>query len=140
MKEQQRKADKYLRQVRDMDSEINEIILKIDYLRYKASGATAIRYDKDHVQTSPEDMLCEAVTEAVELENYLAQRHKQLLEMRERAETIISTWNDNNGVFIDSYYLSRRSMIDTAKYIGCTQRNVYLIKLKALERFAQYIV
>lgn len=138
MTENQRKADKYLQQVRNADREINEMILKIDYLRYKASGAGAIRYDKDRIMTSPEDMMCEAVTEAVALERELSSRHKELLRMREQTELIISTWNDNNGAFIDSYYLGRRSMVDTARYLGCSDRNCYFIKLKALEEFARY--
>ena len=138
MTENQRKADRYLQQVRNADREVNEMILKIDYLRYKASGAGAIRYDKDRIMTSPEDMMCEAVTEAVALERQLASRHKELLKMREQTELIISTWNDNNGAFIDSYYLDRRSMVDTAKFLGCSDRNCYFIKLKALEEFSKY--
>ena len=139
MTENQRKADKYLQQIRNADKEINETILKISYLRYKASGATAIRYDKDRVQTSPQDMMCEAVTEAVALERELSERHRELVMMRQHVELVISTWNDKSGAFIDSYYLSRRSMIDTAKHLGCSDRNAYFIKLKALEEFSKHL-
>lgn len=139
MTQNQRKADRYLQQIRNADKEINEMILQIDYLRYKASGAGAIRYDKDRVMTSPEDMMCEAVTEAVALERQLSSRHKELLKMREHAENVISIWNNNKGAFIDSYYLSHRSMIDTARYLGCSDRNTYFIKLKALEAFAKHL-
>ena len=49
MTEAQNKANAYLSEIRNADKEINEMILKIDYLRYKASGAGAIRYDKDRI-------------------------------------------------------------------------------------------
>jgi len=139
MTDNQRKADRYLQQIRNASKEINNMILQIDFLRYKASGAGAIRYDKDRVMTSPEDMVCEAITEAVALERKLSDRHKELLQMRQNTEQIIALWNNNNSAFIDSYYLTRRSMIDTARYIGCSDRNTYLIKLKALEEFAKHL-
>ena len=139
MTKNQSRADSYLMQIRNMDKEIREEVLKIDYLLYKASGAGAIRYDKDHVQTSPDDMMCEAVTEAVTRERRLTIRHKKLMEMREHTENIIKLWDDNSARFIDIYYLSRKSMTDVAEQIGCSARNVYLIKMKALEKFSKYI-
>ena len=42
---------------------------KIEQLRVSAEGVGAIRYDKDRVQTSPEDHMSEAVAQMVELEN-----------------------------------------------------------------------
>lgn len=139
MTNNQTKAHKYLSQIRNADREINDLILQIDYLRYKASGAGAIRYDKDRVQTSPEDMLCDAITEAVVLEKKLSARHQELITMRNNTEQIISLWNNNAAKFIDIYYLLRGSMMDAAKQIGCTSRNIYFIKLKALEAFGKHL-
>ena len=139
MTEAQRNAEKYLLKIRNSSSEIQEMILKIEYLRYKASGTGAIRYDKDHVQTSPEDMVCEAISEAISIENKLYHFHNKIVEMREHTQGIISLWNDNNAKFIDVYYLSRGSMTDVASRIGCSSRNAYFIKLKALNEFSKYI-
>ena len=139
MTEGQNKADKYLLEIRNAEKEINEMIIKIEYLRYKASGATAIRYDKDHVQTSPGDMVCEAIVEAVAIENRLYHKHKRLVDMRERTNEIIQLWGDNCSKLIETYYLSHGSMVDAAKIIGCSDRSAYRIKLKALERFAKHI-
>lgn len=135
----QQKADRYLLQIRNADRELNDILLKIDYLRYKASGAGAIRYDKDRVQTSPEDMMCEAISEAVYLEGKLSDRHKQLKAMREHTEKIVALWNNNSSRFIEIYYLNHGSMTEVADRIGCTSRSAYNIKFKALEEFAQYL-
>lgn len=139
MTDNQQKADKYLMRIRNASKELTELIFQIDYLRYKASGAGAIRYDKDHVQTSPEDMMCEAISEAVYLEGKLSNRHKQLQAMKEHAEKTIALWNDNNARFIEIYYLNHGSMIEAADRIGCTSRNIYNIKFRALEEFAKHI-
>ena len=139
MNDNQMRADEYLTQIRNASKELSEIILQIEYLRYKASGATGIRYDKDHVQTSPQDMMCEAVTEAVALENKLSNRHKELMEMKDNTVQIISLWNNNSARMIDIYYLNHGSMNDVAEQIGCSSRNAYFIKLKALEEFSKHL-
>ena len=139
MNDKQRKAEHYLTQIRNMDREISEMILKIDYLRYKASGTGAIRYDKDHVQTSPEDMVCDAITEAVDLERKLSDRNKELMRMRFNTEKIIELWGDNQAKFISTYYLNRGSMMDVARICRCSSRNAYFIKLKALEEFSKHL-
>lgn len=140
MTEGQRKADKYLMQIRNADREITDIILRIDYLRYKASGTGAIRYDKDNVQTSPEDMVCDALTEAVDLESRLSERNKELIRMRFNTETIIALWNDNKAKFISTYYLKRGSMMDAARVCKCSPRHIYRVKLEALTAFSTYCI
>lgn len=135
----QRRAEKYLLDVRNMDKEIDNLICKIDYLRYKASGAGAIRYDKDRVQTSPSDMMCEALSEAVFIEGKLSNRYKQLQSMKEHAEKTIALWNDNNARFIEIYYLNHGSMTEVANRIGCTSRSAYNIKFRALEKFSKHL-
>lgn len=133
------KANRYLSQIRDASKELTELILRIDYLRYRASGAGAIRYDKDHVQTSPEDMMCQSISEAVDLEQQLSARSKQLKAMREHTEQVISLWSDNNARFIDIYYLNHGSMTEAADRIGCTSRSAYNIKSRALEEFSKHL-
>ena len=140
MTEAQNKANSYLMEIRNAEKEINEMILRIDYLRYKASGATAIRYDKDHVQTSPEDTVCAAIAEAVTLENKLFGRNKQTKEALERTQEILSILGDKYATAIETYYLNHGSMLDVARNCKCSDRNAYRVKLEALERFSQYIV
>ena len=139
MTEAQQNAEKYLLKIRNANSYMQEMIHKIEDLRYEASGAGAIRYDKDRVQTSSEDMVCEAIAEAITIENRLYHYHNKLLEMREHTHNVISLWNDNNARMIDIYYLNHGSMGDVAEHLGCSNRNVYFIKLKALDEFSKYI-
>ena len=133
----QGRANNYLMQIKNADKEITEMILKISYLRYKASGAGAIRYDKDRVQTSPQDMMCETITEAVYLEKRMTTRHRELMNARRHTEDIIQFWDDNQARFIEIYYLNNGDMTDVARQINCSDRTAYRIKSDALERFAK---
>ena len=140
MTDNQIRANDYLMRIRNADKEMRIIYEKILYLRYKASGMGAIRYDKDHVQTSPEDMVCASIAEAVTLENKLFGRNRQTKEAYERTQEIISLWGDKYATALETYYLNRGSMVDVARNCKCSDRNAYRVKLEALERFAQYIV
>ena len=140
MTENQKRADNYLMRIRNSDKEMKIIFEKILYLRYKASGMGAIRYDKDHVQTSPEDMVCAAIAEAVTLENKLFGRNKQTREALERTHEILALWDDKYATAIETYYLNHGSMVDVARNCKCSDRNAYRVKLDALEKFSQYIV
>ena len=140
MTDNQQKANKYLMRIRNADKDMRIMYEQILYLRYKASGMGAIRYDKDHVQTSPEDMVCAAIAEAVTLENKLFGRNKQTKEALERTQEILSIWGDKYATAIETYYLNHGSMLDVARNCKCSDRNAYRVKLEALERFSQYIV
>lgn len=136
----QQKADSYLMKIRNADKEMKQIFEQIQFLRYKASGMGAIRYDKDHVQTSPEDMVCECIAQAVQLENKLFARNRKLHDSLTRTQEILRLWNDNNNArLITIYYLNHGSMGDVAEQIGCSSRNAYFIKLKALEEFSKHL-
>lgn len=136
----QQKADHYLMQIRNADKEMRQIFEQIQFLRYKASGMGAIRYDKDHVQTSPEDMVCECIAQAVQLENILFAWNRKLHDSLTHTNEILQLWNDNNNArLITIYYLNHGSMGDVAEQIGCSSRNAYFIKLKALEEFSKHL-
>lgn len=136
----QQKADHYLMQIRNADKEMRQIFEQIQFLRYKASGMGAIRYDKDHVQTSPEDMVCECIAQAVQLENKLFARNRKFHDSLTRTNEILQLWSDNNNArLITIYYLNHGSMGDVAEQIGCSSRNAYFIKLKALEEFSKHL-
>ena len=134
-----KKADRFLTQIRNTDKELTDILNQINYLRYKASGATGIRYDKDYVQTSPSDMVCEALAEAVDLERKLSDRNRELLQMRQQAEDITQLLSDNERYLIRYYYLDRISMTETADRLHMSSRNAYRVKASALIEFSKHL-
>ena len=76
-------AKEYLLQAQRLRKSMESLQDQIDELRTQAEGVKAIEYDRDRVQTSPRDVLSEAVTEIVELEEQYGRRiveyHKKYL-------------------------------------------------------------
>ena len=144
MTEGQRIADKFLKVIKDEDKTIRDMINKLDYLKYKAAGGGAIRYDKDHVQTTPEDILSSSMAEAVDLERKIRQKKYEITERRIKASKIIHSWEDTEGLIMGFilivYYMENGTMQDAAKIIGRSERHAYRMKLDALERFGKDIV
>lgn len=65
-------AKKYLEQIQLLDIKINQDCERLERMRAAASGVSAMRYDKDIVQTSPAgDRLCLDVVRIVELDEQI---------------------------------------------------------------------
>lgn len=64
-------AKEFLFEIRNKKRLLEATIRKAEELRTLAEGVGAIRYDKDRVQTSPQDHMSEAVTELVAKEDEL---------------------------------------------------------------------
>ena len=140
MTEGQRMADGFLRLIKDEDKTIRDMRLKVEYLKYKAEGCGAIRYDKDIVQTSPEDILSSSMAEAVDLEQRIQDYKKMIINKRIRANKIMHSWEDTEGLLLAYvlivYYMENGSMRDVARKLDRSERQAYRMKLDALERFA----
>ena len=87
-------AKKYLRQIRDGESTIIKLKEHCDALRYSL-GASAIRYDKDKVQATPRDAMCETMAELLDLEDRMAELQARIRVRRCEAECIISLMSDD---------------------------------------------
>ena len=76
MTDNQARASSYLSSIRNIEKRLNNKRLELDALRYKASGAGAIRYDKDRVQTTPEDFLVKAMNDIIRIEKQIEKEEK----------------------------------------------------------------
>lgn len=144
MTEGQRRADDFLKVIKNASGTLRDMAMKVEYLKYKAAGGGSIRYDKDHVQTTPEDLLSKAMAEAVDLERKILDRKNEITEMRIKANRILYSWDDTEGLMLAyvliAYYLDNRSMQETALKIDRSERQTYRMKLDALERFSKEFV
>lgn len=134
--ENQAKADKYLYRIRNRETEIRGKRLELEALRYKASGAGAIRYDKDRVQTSPQDYMTMAINDAIELEKQIKEDESAIEGLKGEAYAIVKQMENRDGrALIEWYYLNGLSMSETAEFMKMSERNAYYIQEKALEEF-----
>lgn len=125
-----------LENIRDFEKEINQKRMELDALRYKASGAGAVRYDKDPVQTSPEDYMAMAILDIVELEKQIKEAEIKIERTKGEAYAVVRKMDkpDHRAV-IEWYYLNGLSMIDTANKLNLSERAAYYLREDALEEF-----
>ena len=139
MTEGQKKADNFLKAIKNEDQTIRDMITKIEYLKYRAAGGGAIRYDKDHVQTTPEDILSSSMAEAVDLERKIREKKYEIGARRIKANKILYSWEDTEGLMLAYvliiYYMENGTMRDVATRLDRSERQAYRMKLDALERF-----
>lgn len=134
--ENQAKADRYLYRIRNRETEIRGKLLELEALRYKASGAGAIRYDKDRVQTSPQDYMTMAINDAIELEKQIKEDEAAIEGLKGEAYAIVKQMETRDcRALIEWYYLNGASMSETAEFMKMSERNAYYIQEKALEEF-----
>lgn len=113
---------------------------ELEALRYKAGGASAIRYDKEQVQTSPQDYLTMAVIDAIELERQIEEDEASIEDMKGRVYSIVRQMEtEEHRTFIIWYYLNGLSMIETAGRMNMSERNTYYVQEKSLEEFGVFL-
>lgn len=138
MTENQNKAEAYLKQIRDVERTIKNKRDELDALRYKASGATAIRYDKDKVQTSPQDYLTMAIMDIIEIEKQLEEDAVSIEEMKGSAYAIVRQMQSaDQRALIEWFYLNGISMTETADRMNMSERTAYYLRNDALEGFGK---
>ena len=132
------KAEVYLRKIRDNDRALKSKRDELDALRYKASGAGAIRYDKDHVQSSPKDFLSMAMDDIIKIEKQIEEKEAILEELKGKAYTIVRQIpQTDHRIIIEWYYLNGLSMIATADKMSIAERTAYYLRDDALDSFGK---
>lgn len=130
---------KELELIHDAEKKINLLKLELEALRYKASGAGGIRYDKDRVQTSQNDYMTMAIADAIELDKHIKDMETEIEEKKGEAYAIVRQMNNpDQRAVIEWYYLNGLSMIDTANKLNISERSAYYLKEDALTEFTKH--
>ncbi len=138
MTDNQMRAESYLKCIRDVERNLKVKRNELDALRYKASGAGAIRYDKDKVQTSPSDYMAMAIADVIELEKQIEEDETSIEEMKGKAYTVVRRIEQpEHRTMIEWFYLNGISMAETALRMSMSERTAYYLKDDALESFGK---
>lgn len=122
--------------LKDAEKRIFAKKLELEALRYKASGAGAIRYDKDSVQTSPQDYLTLAIADIVELEKQIAEDEIALEDLKGKTYSVIrKIENPEYRALLEWYYLNDRPILEIANKLNVSERTAYYLRDDALEAF-----
>lgn len=136
----QNAAQEYLKRIREVEISINNKELELEALRYKASGAGAIRYDKDKVQASPQDYMTMAIADIIELEQQIEEDKASVEELKGSAYSLVRKIDKpEQRAFIEWYYLNGVSMEQCIQNLYMSERSVYYLKDDALEEFGKLL-
>lgn len=131
-------AKEYLRQLNMMRRQIISIRAKMEELYYAASGVGAIRYDKERVQTSPEDNLLVTMAELDELEGIYKGKVVQYHKAVQRIMEEINGLEDPVHVqILTARYCDGMSFEKIACEFAFSYRHVLRLHGHALQEFAK---
>jgi len=134
-----RSVKRYLYAVRDELGEIEELQTRINDMR-TALLPSAIRYDRDKVQTSPADTVTDRMAAIAEYSNLLEQKINKLYRRRAAAQQLIDKLPDSlERQVLSMYFLSnsRPTMETVAEKVGYTVRQTYRVYASALEHLRE---
>lgn len=132
----QTKAQDYLMRIRNIEKSIKSKCDELEALRYKASGAGAIRYDKDIVQTSPGDYMTMVMSDILEIEKQIEEDAASIEDMKGSAYAIVRRIESaDQRTLIEWFYLNGISMAETADRMNMSERTAYYLRDDSLESF-----
>ena len=136
-------AKQYLGQIRYLNRQIEKLIGELEYLRQKMSQVSAIRYDKDTVQSSPElDPMGETYVQIEAKEKELADKLSRLVGVRlDIVSRIIALQDPRHVDVLYARYVGDSSYPDTwdqiSEELGYDRRHAIRLHGLALEAFRE---
>lgn len=126
----------YLQRPRKLELSIMRLSLQHDELQACLLPA-AIRYDKDVVQTSPEDKLSEVAAAVLDLEKKIQRLRSQKARLLLEINAVIDKLDDKDAVILTAYYVKRMTMSDVADIIDKSLQHTYRLRKKAVQHLSE---
>jgi len=127
-----------LEKIRESEKVIYQKRMELEALRYKATAANSVQYDKDKVKSTPDDYLTLAITDIIEIEKQIKEDDAEIEYNKGQAYALVKKMeNPEHRTFIEWYYLNGLSMTETAARMNISERSVYYLRDDALASFAE---
>lgn len=129
-------AERYFQKLKELEEETKEQRLELEALRYRASGAGAIRYDKEKVMTSAENHMEDAVADIIRVEKMHEATIKTYEDKKAEAYNIIKQIpNINQRTVLIWIYIQNETIRSTAKKMFKAERSIYTLRKEAFNSF-----
>ena len=123
-------------------------VLHWQWLRLKAKHdelescllPAAIRYDKDKVQTSPEDPMAEIISEIEELEKEMVRvQRRKFTQIEKIGRAINALGSDEERTALTMRYINRKPVTEIAEAMGYAESTIYKFMNQGGEQVAKSI-
>jgi hypothetical protein len=112
-------AREYLQQLQNINVSIDQDRSRLEAMRINATGQGAIRYDRDKVQASPQNRLCNDVCDIVTFDDRLNNRIDRFIDAREKIiAQIRGLHNATYNQVLFKVYVEYKSLRQTAIEMG----------------------
>lgn len=129
----------YLKKVRRLDWTIHRLMLQRDELQSCLLPA-AIRYDKDVVQSSPEDKLSDVAAAVLDMDNRILKLQDQKARaISEIGRAVDLLTNEREAAVLTAYYIRRMTMAKTAEDLGWSVQHVYRLRKSGVQHLSKII-
>jgi DNA-directed RNA polymerase specialized sigma subunit len=129
----------YLMQIRRAELSIRRLEMKAAALR-TCLLPNAIRYDKDRVQTSPEDKLAEIMADIDGLERDIIQRKEEKAGLIQEITGAIDRLEDEREkTVLTGFFVNRESMSEVAEEIRYSSRSTYRFRKWGMQHLASIL-
>ena len=127
----------FLGQVRGFDNKIKRLERTIESLRYNLTPG-AIRYDKDRVDTSPQDQMTELFAKIDQYERELQVEYAKRAEVVLKVDDALNRMSDTKErIVLKEYYIGKINLRDIADGLGITVRHCIRLKNNGVSMFAE---
>lgn len=141
MTRNQEEGLKHLDIIKVLISKIRSQKMEIEALKYQAQGDGAIRYDKERVQTSPQNYMEIAMADAIDIEYEIEEEEAQLDSLKTEAYSLIRKMDiEDERTFIINYYINDIHMNDLINTMHRSERALYYLRENALEHYGEQLL
>lgn len=95
----------------------------------------AITYDKDRVQTTPEDHMAETMAEVADLDAEIEiLRRRRARQIHLISGALDQLEDSREKAILEAYYIGRKSMTGIAEHMGYSLQHAYRLKKDGVEK------
>lgn len=130
----------YMQHIRHVRRDINFLIDQIERERVLAENVKAIRYDIDHVQTSPiGDRMTDVVADIIEVSEKLKDRIDEYLALEDEARNYLTLLKVEHERVLVLHYFDGMKYDNIADKLMYSERYVYELRDRALEELTEVL-
>lgn len=138
-----KEAFEYLGQIRRVEREMQRLELAIQQASFSLLPG-AVRYDKERVNTSPDDLMTKTYAEIDEMERELKTNYKRkteyLKEIYGTIERIMPEETDSQQIeknIVTMYFVGRKSIQEISKEMNYSVQHIYRLRNRGVKTFAE---